>query len=247
MVADLFPDLSTFSFERLVETALEDLVLVKAVAAELERRPPSHEAAERVVRAFTEGRADSWLTAVLLGRIGHESGYATAREILLSGHLGAEHAGAALARIRGERAIDDLRDALLVARTLRSRESAAAGLARVGPNAVGPVLAASIDGQIRWQTGAGILAALLIEPTVVAELFGSDNERGPKLATEILWGVVRRAESDGDYGDAQRWLDHAKGLLIEPLQRILASPATNMAPRKRRALEPWVSGAGRVL
>ena len=236
-VLDVMQNPSKFSSEHLVEGALENLLLVKPAAAELERRPPSQEAATLVLRAFAEERAEPWLTALLLGCIGHESGYVTVREILLSESVWAGYAGVALARIRGERAIDDLCYALFVAPTRDGREGAARGLAGLGPGVGTPVLAATLDGLIRWQRGAGILARLLVDATVVAELLASGNKRETKLGTEIVWDVLTTSE-----GDARRWLDRAESVLMEPLRRTLASPEVNMAPRKRKALEAWVSG-----
>jgi hypothetical protein len=237
MAFDMNQDFSAVSSERLVDDALENVLQIKPVAAELERRPPSGEAANHVIRTFREGRAQPWLAALLLGRIGHENGYATAREILLGEPGAGSYAAAALARIRGERAINDLCEALVVAPMQADREGAASALSDLGPGAAGPVMSASIDGHIRWQTAAGILAHLLIDPIVVAELLASRHERGPKMGTEILWRVLPFGRSS----DADRWLERAGGLLIEPLRRILAAPTVNMAPRKRKGLEAWVS------
>src|SRR3712207_3109990 len=102
--------LTSYTTEELVAHAAAAPWIFKDVSAELEKRPPDAPAAHHLIAAFQSGQAPAWLVAVLLGRVGHEVGYATAREILLSapGSFAENYAGAALARIRREGALEDL-------------------------------------------------------------------------------------------------------------------------------------------
>ena len=235
MIDDIFLDFSTYSTERIVEVALEDMVQLKAAAPELDGRPPSYEAARIVLDAFAEERAEAWVAARLLGCIGHECGYETVHAFLLREGMAASYAGPAMVSIRGGGAFDDLREALFTAATLMGREGAAAGLASLGPRATGPILSATLQGRIRWQSGAQKLKELRVDSGVVAELLASRQERAARVGSEAMWFLV------GDMStDARAWLRQGERVLVEPLRELLDSPTFTMHPRKRKVLETWL-------
>ena len=121
------------SAAELVDRAIENVMAFKRVALLLDDLSPDREAADRLVRAFEEERAAPWLTAHLLGCIGHEAGYATVRQILVSapGMSAEGYAGVALAKIRGDDAFDELVALMGGAVDRRSREGAAYGLGQL--------------------------------------------------------------------------------------------------------------------
>ncbi|WP_104985660.1 hypothetical protein [Sorangium cellulosum] len=224
---------------QLVAMVLADHGRFKHVAAELERRAPDADAAGALVEAYRAEEAPPWLAAHLLGCIGHEAGYATVREILLNapGSLAESYAGPALAKIRGERALQDLCVLLRDAPKQVSREGAACGLGRLGsPSAATALLEAATAGRIRWHTAAGILAGTPIAPRRLGELLRSGETAQLRLATEIVWVALLDANSG-----RSTWVHDFAAELRPMIRDVLAKPALNMAPRKRAQLEAWVS------
>ncbi|MGK3991101.1 hypothetical protein WME99_49090 [Sorangium sp. So ce136] len=224
---------------KLVATALADHRRFKHVAAELERRVPDADAASTLVQAYRVGEAPPWLAAYLLGCIGHEVGYATAREVLLTapGLLAESYAGPALAKILGERALPDLCALLRDAPKQVSREGAACGLGRLGsPRAEEALLEAVTTGRIRWHIAAGVLARIPIAPRRLGELLRSGETVQLRLASEIVWVALHDANSG-----RSTWVHDIAAELGPMIRDVLVNPALSMAPRKRAQLEAWVS------
>lgn len=145
-------NVDTYSSVELVRSALNDPATFKQVDAMLAQRMPDHAAAELLIAAFEAGTAPAWLVAHLLGRIGADCGYATARAIVLAapGQLAESYAAVAMVRIRGAQAFGDLAELLNTAPHRASREAAASGLAEFGSvEATELILAASLDQMIR--------------------------------------------------------------------------------------------------
>ncbi|XXX82471.1 hypothetical protein WMF30_27330 [Sorangium sp. So ce134] len=227
------------SSSKLVATALTDHGRFKHVAAELERRAPDADAASAVEQAYRAGEAPPWLAAYLLGCIGHEVGYATVREVLLTapGLLAESYAGPALAKILGERALPDLCALLRDAPKQASREGAAYGLGHLkSPRAEEALLEAVTTGRIRWHTAAGILARIPIAARRLGELLRSSETVQLRLATEIVWLALPYADSG-----RRTWIHDIATELGPMIREVLMNPALSMAPRKRAQLEAWVS------
>jgi hypothetical protein len=118
----------------IIQKVLNDDSRFKLDGLALEKLPPNEEAANLLVDAYRHGKVKPWLTAYLLGCIGHVAGYDTAREILLA-HPGSSaevHAGIALAQIKGADAECDLCEILLEQDHARVRLGAAHGLSQLG-------------------------------------------------------------------------------------------------------------------
>lgn len=156
-------DLHNNSALELVRYALNDPAKFKLVDAVLAERAPDPAAAELLIAAFEAGMAPAWLVAYLLGRIGADCGYATARMIVLAapGQLAESCAAVAMVRIRRARAFADLAELLNTAPQRASREAAASGLAELGSaEAAALILAAS-----QAQTIRANIARRLLTPT----------------------------------------------------------------------------------
>lgn len=235
---------ASLSSEDLVERAVADHLFFKKAAFELAHRPPSTTAAQRLMAAFGCAAAPPWLTAHLLGCIRDETGYETAREILLQapGQLAESYAGVALARIRGTRAFDDLCQILRSAPQQRSREGAASGLARLpSTNAATVILEVALLNRIRYTVSAFTLAELRLDPAMVNDLLTTGDRRAIRLGSEIVWQFVLDSRARPST-DVSNWLDEAQAVVTASLRRVLASPAVTMSPRKRRELDAWLLG-----
>lgn len=57
----------------------------KSACIALEALPPCAEATRHVVEAYARGDMEPWLTAAVLKALRHDSGYETAKQILLAG------------------------------------------------------------------------------------------------------------------------------------------------------------------
>lgn len=223
----------------LVEKAVANHAFFKQVASKLERLPPDAAAANAVVAAFRKGEAPPWLTACLLGCIGHDAGYEVVREILLEapGQLAESYAGSALVKIAGARAFDDLCGLLEGAAKLSSRKGAACGLGRLkSERATAVLLRAARAGAIPGHVAAWNLARLPLAPDQILELLHSSDPESLRLGTEIVWAVIRGA-------DASRltWLAANQRQLAAAVRLVLTNPTFKMAPRKRRVLTEWAA------
>lgn len=223
----------------LVDKALSDHSLFKAVGAELERRDSDEGAVQRLISAFRDGQAPAWLTAHLLGCMGHDIGYDTVFEILRSapGLLAESYAGPALVKIRGARAFDDLRRLLNGAPKRRSREGAAWGLARLpSRDSADSLFDAAQLGLIGYQTAASVLASLPVDASRVRELLSREDPSAARLATEILWVALTSPTRGRSVPD---WLVSPSAEFVAALRDLLSAPNISMAPRKRREVAQW--------
>lgn len=166
------------------------------------------------------------------------------RGILLSapGLLAESYAGPALARIRGDGALADLRILLHTAPKRTSREGAAAGLARLAsPEAAGVIFDAALSGRIGYQTAGSLLARLPLDGHQVSTLLSRDDQDSLRLATEIVWLAAIHTSRRGS---TVSWLEEVRSDLVPALRHALARPELSMAPRKRRELLEWAFVAG---
>ncbi len=169
----------------LVDQAIESSRYFKIVSRAFEGRAPSAPAAERLIAAWEAGEAPAWLTAHLLGRIGHDLGYGTVRTILLGGHGSGSgsYAGSAMGRIRGAAAEADLTTILRNSAARRVREGAAYGLAEIGLG-IDAVLDAAADGQIPRGPAVVLLRARPDRCDLVGWFQGEERMR--LLARDVL-------------------------------------------------------------
>lgn len=220
----------------LVKQAVATHADFKSVAEDLERLAPDLEAVRWLINAYDRGEAPAWLTAVLLGRIGHDDGYATARAILLAapGLLAEDYAGCALARLRGSRALDDLVQIMSKAPKIQTRKGAAAGLGRLNSEeAATAIVQATRDRVLPAFTAGGVLAHLPVSADVVAALLAAEDPRDIQVATELLY---LRAWSSEAY---PRWSAAEVSVLLPAVRRVLERKDVRMAPRKRKTLGDW--------
>ncbi|MEO0531619.1 MAG: hypothetical protein AAF266_13750 [Planctomycetota bacterium] len=122
----------------LVNNAVTERLSFKKAGQRLEQLAPDADAARTLVAAYEQGHAEPWMTAYLLGCIGHEAGYDTTREILIGGHrqLSESYAGVALALIGGAAAYDDLRSVVFSDAEGKIRRGAAYGMVKLKPPSV---------------------------------------------------------------------------------------------------------------
>jgi len=223
----------------IVSKVLANHAYFKAAARDLEKLAPDLPATHALVDAFRNGSAPAWMAAHLLGCIGHEDAYPIVREILVSapGSLAESYAGVALAKIRGERAIDDLRLLLTEAPHKASREGAAYGLQHLGGAvAIRTVAAAGRDGHIQTKVAASILGALSSSSELLRELLDSGLERGLLIAT---WTIEFR-DSTPDRS-VQPWTTQETRALVEAFRRSLERHGGDLSKARRRRLDQWMA------
>jgi len=114
-----------------VERVIEHHQFFKAASHDLEASLADESAAIKLTRAYHDGKAPPWMTAHLLGCIGHRVGFETVKNILLDhpGSLAEDYAGVALARIAGPEATQDLLKILFTSQHIKTRRGAGYGLA----------------------------------------------------------------------------------------------------------------------
>lgn len=122
----------------LVNDVIAERLSFKKVGQQFEELPPDSDAAKTLVAAYERGQAKPWMTAYLLGCIGHEVGYDTTRGILLGGHrqLSESYAGVALALIRGTAAYNDLKSVVFSDAEGKVRRGAAYGMVKLKPPSI---------------------------------------------------------------------------------------------------------------
>jgi hypothetical protein len=219
----------------LIEMAVGDHLRFKRVAAELEgRKPPVEHGALRLIELYRGGAAPPWLTAHLLGCIGHRAGYATVLEILRAapGLLAESYAGVAAVRIAGTCAFEDLIQVMDNAENLRSREGAAYGLASSRDEAVAPQLVRALQrGRIRPSCGAATLADVLSAIRIEAYLrTGEDTLR--HLALLAVFHALARGRED---------LSAVRAAIAEALE----DPRVGLAPIVRERLTAFAQAIAR--
>lgn len=219
----------------LVALSLEVVPRMKLVGPELDTRPPDEAGATRVIQAYEAGAAAPWLTAYLLGCVGHERGYGTARAILLAapGSLAESYAGTALAKIRGVEAYEDLVELMNHAPQRDGRDGAAYGLVHLGTSrAAAAVLDAALSRTIHLRLAA-MVAHLPIDPTRVATLLCGD-ERGVRIGIELLCSWLSDEDRVERFAaDRAAWV----GLV----ERALGDPELFVPRHQRELLTRWAA------
>lgn len=219
--------------------AVENHAYFKKASENLLKLPTDESAAAYLIGAFEDELAPPWLTAHLLGCIGHESGYSTTRQILLDslGMLSESYAGVALARIRGVDALLDLIELMNEAPKKIAREGAAYGLKELaGEQAIEALIRASRKGLIRWNQAGGILAGLGIRPQVVLEMLKSKTERDFRVATSLV--EFRAIDTS-----APQWSEEDSRVLATELETTMNSTSHSLSPVKAKTLRAWIAAS----
>jgi len=178
----------------LIDAVVEDHASFKRVGPKLEAMPPDEAAAKRLIRAYKSESVPPWLTAYLLGCVGHAAGYKTAKQILLDNPgLSAEsYAGVALAKIRGTEAYRDLKTIIFDDERPKVRRGAAHGLAHRRESDVIPVFIDAFrtkrlpHNDVSWH----IAQCGPDDSTLVSLLSNSDGREqklGCAIADILLW------------------------------------------------------------
>lgn len=173
----------------LVTDAVADRRSFKDVGRKLEELPPDAEAAKTVVAAYGNGQAEPWMTAYLLGCIGHEAGYDTTRAILLGGYrqLSESYAGVALALIRGAAAYEDLRSVVFSEAEGKVRRGAAYGMVKLKPPGIIDDLLDACDQKRLPRTDvAHHLSKCEVPDARLLKLLLGQSERVQRLALGII-------------------------------------------------------------
>jgi len=226
----------------IVNEVLANQASFKPAARDLEKLAPDSPATHALIDAFRDGRAPAWMVAHLLGCIGHDEGCPVVREILVSapGSLAESYAGVALAKMRGNRAIDDLTTLLTEAPHKASREGAAYGLQHLGgPAAVRAIAAAGRDGHIQPKVAASILGALSSSSELLRELLDSGLERGLLIAT---WSIEFR-ESAPDRS-LQPLTTQETRELVDAFRRSLEHHGGALSKARLRRVHQWIARHG---
>lgn len=225
----------------LVAAVLSRHELMKVVGPLLDARPPDLDAAEYLLTH----RSEPWLTAYLLGCVGHEHGYDLVLRILLDspGRLAESYAGVALAKINPSRAAADLVRMLADAPKWKSRDGAAWGLGSVPLTLeiAHALLLAVADGKISSAPAVSALGNCARQPDVVIDGVvsvltmpletGEDARR--RLITDLAW--------DGFLVAGRAIEREALMTRLRPfVEKILEDEAFSMHPSKRRTLSTWV-------
>lgn len=222
----------------IVNKAVANRAHFKLAARDLEKLDADPQATRALIDAFRSGVAPPWMVAHLLGCSGHDDGYPVAREILLlaPGCLAESYAGVALAKIRGDRAFEDLASLVTEAPHKVSREGAAYGLQHVGGSAATRTIAvAGRDGCIQPKVAASILADLPTSAQLLLEILDSESDRGLLIVT---WLVELREV--GTSHDVQRWTQQEEQELVDAFRRSLARHGESLSRARRRRLDQWM-------
>jgi hypothetical protein len=230
------------SNEELVARAIENPSLFKEVASQLRPEDPdAPSAALRLITAFRAGKTPAWETAFLLGCIGHDNGYDTAKEILHSytANLAPSYAGVVLVQIRGERALEDLREVILFAPNLHSREGAAYGIVRIKSQAaLALLLEAAMTKRIRWNKAAWLLSEMPFDPQWLVMLLSKEDITTLRFATEIVWAAV---VDEFRGSKTLSWLKENRQQLTPLIAKALAQPELTTRRLKREDLAAWIA------
>lgn len=173
----------------LVKIASQESSHIKDVSRLLQGYPPSQEATHWLVHAYEVGETPPWLAAHLLGQIGFEGGYDTAKSILLSGpgQLAESYAGAAMAQLDEKRALVDLSEICLSGESRRIREGAISGLGKIRTKeAKNAVLNALEVNAIFASTVSNVLASMGLTEAELQELLASPETSHRKVGLLML-------------------------------------------------------------
>ena len=225
----------------LAALALDRHQLTKLVLHELERRaggPPDAEAATLLIRAYAEGTAPSWLVAILLGRVGHASGYPTALAILRAPSTGTaeECVCEAIARMVGGRCADDLLPWLRGDESAAVRNRAARTLALAGVREALPAISdAATRERIGLRTARSALVTLDVDDEVVAGWLRSERTIEMTLGCQVVLKRLERARMKRPVRAPGKWL--------APLLRAaLDRPELVSLRYEREVLGEWAAG-----
>ena len=142
-----------------------------------------------------------------------------------------------MARELAAEAEADLVVALRGAPAREAREGAALGLAELGgQEAAASITHAGAGGIIRARVAARCAATLPFEPAVWLELLESPDVTPRRLATELVYVLVRR-----DDPSARRRLGVLGVRAKDAVRVALEDPALTMLPDKRDALAEWAA------
>lgn len=219
----------------LVRLALEEPRRARLIGVALRRLPPKEGPAALVLTALDRGDVDLGLAVELLGCIGHRSGYRVAHAALNDDEHPevAAQAAIAMARILGHDADADLLLVLWRGEERESREGAAVGLVEhATPADASSIVEAARDGRIRVRIGARCVARLPFEAEDWIELLGSGEVRDRKLATEVVYLLLRRGDRE-----AQARLIALGALGRKAVARCVEED--DMLPEKRDLLAAW--------
>ena len=143
-------DIRRMDLNELMQLVIEKPMLSKVVVFELGRRPrkPDPVAGETLIRAYREGRAHGWLTALFLS-VGAEGGYEVAREILLDAPLlqAESHATSTMVAFDRNRACSDLLEIICDDKAhARSRRYACEALRGLNDDRIAPRIVDAVRG-----------------------------------------------------------------------------------------------------
>lgn len=218
----------------LVELAATKPTAFKQIGSELTRRSADPTAADALIDAYRSGRMPPWLAAYLLGCVRAPRGYAVAREVLLAapGHLAESYAAAAMARIAGADAHDDLVDLMMAARRLRSREGAAHGLGDLGRAGTAALMLRAVQAdRVRPRTAGVIVARLPDAVPLLLQWLGTDDDLIEQMAVHAAASLLASSAGSPDL------------TLARAIRRTLDAGRVKLAPRTREVLLERISQA----
>ncbi len=218
----------------LVDAAIKRKQSFKRVGIRLEELEADEHAAQRLISAFEDQECPAWLTAFLLGCIGHDSGYCTVKQILTTYDAlsSQSYAGVAMAKIRGLEAYDDLRDVLFGDYTKRVYRAASYGLVRTSaPQLFGDLLAAYDRGHLLRSHVSFQIAQCEPPDEWLLTLLHSENLNHRKMVCSVIESMLQQQHlaSPGEP------VEHA-------VRNLLQDETLAMMPRRRKVLDDWVSG-----
>lgn len=225
----------------LAALALDRHQVTKLVVHEFERRvgdPPDPEAAALLVRAHEEGTAPPWLVAILLGAVGHASGYPTALAILAASSNGNEGAyvSEAIVRMVGGRCADDLLPCLGDDESAAVRNLAARTLALAGVREALPAICdAATRERIGIRRARSALVTLDVDDEVVAGWLRSEQKTEITLGCQVVLKRLERTRMKQAVRAPERWL---APLLRAALER----PELTLLRYEHEVLEEWARG-----
>jgi hypothetical protein len=215
----------------LIDDVIEDRTSFKKVGPQLELLPPDEKATDRLVAAYRDERIPGWLTAYLLGCVGHPKGYQTGISILLS-NKGRGYAGEALVKMDKARAYADLRHTIFSDHHAMVRREAGYGLALYrSVDAVNDFLTAYDEGRLLPLNHVSYNVARC-GPTdaTLLGLLRSQDDRKQKLACAVVeWMVAEnmRLRPPGNEVAAE-------------IDKILQDSRITMAAHRQKSLCKWV-------
>ena len=218
----------------LVDKAVQNRTCFKIVSPKLEALPPDKTAANKLISAYRAGKSPPWLTAHLLGCVGHSVGYATAKQILLDGpgQSAESYAGVAMAKIRGTESYADLREILANGEQPKMRRGAAHGLAhRREPDVIPTFIEGYAAKRLPLNDVSWHVAHCGPDDSVLISLLKSSDSRlqrlGCKTVETLLW-------SDGGFsppGDVVK----------EPARALLSDSSLPFSKKWLKRLCDWTN------